>query len=143
MVKKIFAVVAVMSFCVVSFSMAAEQKKPAEPAKMYSPTKPMPMPKSAFSMVGGTITKIDNSDPANVKLEVKNDMDQTTHTISVTPWANVTKVTDASELKVGDAVRVMTRKSDDKEVAMGIMFGKVQNPPMVRPIATPAQQPKK
>jgi hypothetical protein len=113
------------------------------------------MPRANFNMLYGTITKIDTSDPANVKLEVKNEADNTTHTVELTPATNVTKVTDISELKTGENVRVMARKVDDKEVAMGVMFGKIRKPAPrpVRPAATtpppqaavPAakQQPKK
>jgi Cu/Ag efflux protein CusF len=85
--------------------------------------------KANFGMLAGTVTSINNSDPANVKLSVKNDADGSMHTVMVTPVTNITKVTDISELKTGEQVRMMTRKVDDKDVAMGIMFGKVKTAP--------------
>jgi len=80
-------------------------------------------------MIAGTIISIDNADPNNVKLQVKNDADGAIRTVMVTPWTSVTKVTDPSELKAGETARIMTRKVEDKEVAMGIMFGKIKNMP--------------
>ena len=112
---------------------AADAKKPAAPAAPQGP-RPMP-PKPAFSMIAGTISKIDTTDPANVKIELQNEADKTTRVISVTPMTNITKITDVSELKAGDAVRVMSKKSDTGEVAMGIMFGKLAARPMPRPAA--------
>jgi hypothetical protein len=46
----------------------------------------------------------------------------------------VTKVTDISELKTGEAIRVMCRKVDDKEVAMGVLFGNIKSMPPPRPV---------
>ena len=79
----------------------------------------------------------DMTDPANVKLEVKNEADNTTHIVELTPTTNVMKATDVSELKAGDNVRVMARKVDNKEVAMNVMFGKIKKPAPrpVRPAA--------
>ena len=91
-------------------------------------------------MIAGTVVNIDNADPANVKLQVKNDADGSVRTVTVTPWTNITKVTDISELKAGEAVRMMTRKIDDKDVAMGIMFGKVKTPPPQAPRASTVQK---
>lgn len=107
---------------------------PANPQMPGMPAGQRPM-KSNFGIVMGTITKINNADPANTTLEVKNSVDNKEHTLSVTPWTNVTKVTDLSELKVGDSVRVMSRTNDNKETAMAVMFGKIQNRPMPRPLA--------
>ena len=142
MSKRILFAVLVVAVCVLTVSavsFAAEAKKPA-----LSPVTPGPqgmkpqMPKPAFSMIGGTVVGIDTADPANVKVEVKNDADGTTHLISVTPMTNINKVTDISELKAGDAVRVMSKKSEGNEVAMGIMFGKLAARPMPRPVAAAA-----
>ena len=123
--KKSIIVIVVLSFCAVSF--AAAMKEPATTAKKVTQTinspqsGPVPQ-KPNFGMIAGTVTSVNSTDPANVKLSVKNDADGTVHTIAVTPWTNITKVTDISELKEGEQVRMMTRKVDDKEVAMGIMF---------------------
>jgi len=92
-------------------------------------------------MFGGTIEKIDTADPANIKIQVKDDASGISRTISVVPWTNVTKVTDASELKTGDAIRVMVRKIEDKDVAMGILFGKIKNLPPLRPKPVPPPAP--
>jgi len=51
------------------------------------------------------------------------------------PWTNITKVTDLSELKQGEAVRVISRKIDDKNTAMGIVFGNIKNAPAPSPYA--------
>jgi hypothetical protein len=91
-------------------------------------------------MLYGTITNIDKADPANVKLEVKNEADNTAHIVELTPNTNVTKTTDISELKAGDTVRVMARKMDNKEVAMSVMFGKIKKP-VPRPIRPAAMMP--
>lgn len=80
-----------------------------------------------FAVLFGSVTKIDTADPAKTKLEIKSEADGTTHTVELTPWTNVTKVTDVSELKSGDNVRLMTRVIDDKEVAMTVVFGKIRN----------------
>ena len=96
-------------------------------ASSQSATAPAAVRRPNFAIVFGAITKIDTSDPAKTKLEVKSDVDNTTHTIELTPWTNVTKVTDVSELKTGDTVRIMARKVDANEVAMTIVFGKIRN----------------
>ncbi len=93
--------------------------------------------RSNFVMMLGSVSKIDASNPASIKVEVKDDRDGQVHIVEVTPATNVTKVTTVSELKAGDAVRVMARKVEDKEVAMGIMFGnfKALTPPAKLPPA--------
>ena len=117
-------------------SFAAEAKKPASntglaatPQKQGQATVQATMPRQFrpnFSIATGTITKIDNSDPANTKLEIKSSADNTIRTFAVTSWTNVTKVTDLAELKPGETVRIISRKVDDKDVAMGVVFGKLQ-----------------
>jgi len=91
-----------------------------------------------LAIIFGKITKIDSSDPAKATLEVKNETDGTTHKVDITPWTNVTKVTDISELKTGDNVRIMARKVEEGEVAMTVVFGKIRNiaaPRMGRPVS--------
>ena len=123
---------------------AAEEKdttNPAIPAPSTAPKKPVAQTpglsqvpvRSAFGMIVGTLTKIDTTDPANVKLEVKSDRDNTIHVISIMPWTNITKISDVSDLKTGEAVRIMVRNIDTKETAMGVMFGKI------KPVAAPKQ----
>ena len=135
------AAVVIVMMALSGLSFAADAKSPAllrpsgsegqapatAAARHVSPVK------SNFSMIAGTISNIDASDPANVKLEVKNDVDGAMHTIFLMPWTNVTKVTDPSELKNGDTVRIMSRNMDGKESAMGVMFGKLKSLPMPRP----------
>ena len=153
--KKIFTVLTILVFCLTfincSFAANAEKQavKPAiarpaatGPEAASAGTKAMPRPN--FNMVFGTVSKIDTSDASNIKLEVKSAADDKMQTVSVVPWTNVTKVTDISEIKTGDNVRVMSRKVDDKDVAMAVMFGKIQNRPMPGPggaakPATPVQ----
>ena len=111
----------------------AQDKAPAKgaPAQMMGRSAPgqRPMGRPAMSMLFGTVTNIDTKDPASVKLEVKSEADGKTHVVEVLPATTVTKGTDISELKKGEKVRVMARKVDDKEVAMGVMFGKMRTPP--------------
>jgi len=129
-------------FATIGISFAAE-KEAAKPAAVPSVAGPARatagrmMPRSNLSILYGAIIKIDKADPANVKLEVKNEADNTTHIVELTPDTKVTKATDVSELKAGDNVRVMARKTDNKEVAMGVMFGKIKKPAPrpVRPAA--------
>ncbi|MFA6320859.1 MAG: hypothetical protein WCY36_03275 [Candidatus Omnitrophota bacterium] len=151
MCKRFF--IAVMAFFVTlglcSASFAAD-KKAAAPAKATAPVKvpaKRTTPKANFGMVTGTITSIDTTNAAEVKLNVKNDSDGSVRVVTITPWTNITKVTDASELKTGEQVRMMTRKVNDKDVAMGVMFGKVKNIPAPAKTAAantaPAATPKK
>lgn len=133
-------------FCLASAGLAVAADKdtakpsPATGAAKAMPMPPKPMPRANFSMLYGQVTKVDTSDPANVKLEVKNEADGAMHTVELTPSTNVTKATDVSELKTGDNVRVMARKVDNKEVAMGVMFGKIRKPAQ-RPAAPAADMP--
>lgn len=109
---------------------------PATAAKGMPPVRPMG--RANVSMIYGTVTNIDTKDPSKVKLEVTAEADKKTHTIEVLPTTTVTKLTEVTELKKGDNIRVMSRKVDDKDVAMGIMFGKIRRPaPMKPPAGTP------
>ena len=137
-----FGIILAVAFIVLALSavsFAADQKAKTPAVTKTAPARPA-HPKANFGMIAGTITSIDNTDPANIKLQVKNEADGSSRTISVTPWTNITKVTDVSELKIGEPVRMMTRKVDDKDVAMGIMFGKIRTAPGPRPLATPPPQ---
>jgi len=147
--KKFAIMLLAVVFCVSCAGVSlAQNKEAAKPVvaktAAVSPAKAMPMPgktmpRANFTMLYGAITKIDNSDPASVKLEVKNEADNTTHIVEVSPSTNVTKATDISELKTGENVRVMARKVDNKEVAMGVMFGKIKRLPP-RPAAPAGAQ---
>lgn len=128
----------ILAFSAVSFAADKAVQAPAAAAKT-APARPMP-PKANFGMISGTVVSIDNADPANIKLQVKNDADGSVHTVSVTPWTNITKVTDVSELKIGEPIRLMTRKVEDKDVAMGIMFGKMKTMPAPALKNAPAPQ---
>ncbi|MBI5143731.1 MAG: hypothetical protein HZA30_01505 [Candidatus Omnitrophica bacterium] len=143
--KRIFAVViAVLFYSLALFDLgiAAEEERTALPKKPAVPAKLPGM--SNFSIIMGSISKIDVSDPAKPKLEVKSDMDNTVHTIEMTPWTNVSKVTDISELKSGDTVRIAARKAEGKEIAITILFGNIKNIPTARPTfkgQAPMQEP--
>ena len=131
-------IVIVLAFSFASVSLAADTKAAAPIASVQKAKANAPaMPKPNFGMLSGTITAIDTGDPANVKISIKSDADNSARTITVTPWTNITKVTDVSELKTGETVRMMTRKVDNKDVAMGIMFGKVRTMPAPPPAAAP------
>lgn len=145
MVRKVFTIFVLAIFAITGIQgalFAAEQKAAAKlaPTTAAAPVKPAAKPN--FGMVAGTIVSINNTDPNNVKLEVKSDADGTIRTVTVTPWTNITKVTDVSDLRTGEPVRMMTRKVEDKDVAMGIMFGKIKKiptPPAAKaPTAPPA-----
>ena len=119
-----------------SVAKASDDKKSSSTPKVAADrlsVNPMVDARSNFSMLVGTVSKVDTTDPANVKLEVKDDRDSKVHIIEVTPATNVTKVTEISEIKIGDTVRVMARKVDNKEVAMGIMFGIFKKIPLLKP----------
>lgn len=107
----------------------------AEEQKLMNPRGSV---RSSVNVILGSISKIDASDPSKIKVEVTGERDNQLHIIEIAPSTSITKVTDISELKAGDAVRVMARKSDDKEVAMGIMFGNLKRLP-----AAPKEIPKK
>jgi len=143
--KKAIALSLAAVFCLVttgiSFAAEKEAVKPAATAIATGPANVMaakPKPRASISMLYGALVNIDRTDPAKIKLEVKNEADNTTHIVELAPTANVIKVTDISELKPGENVRVMARKVDDKEVAMNVMFGKIKKPAPrpARPIVT-------
>ncbi|MFH0763669.1 MAG: hypothetical protein V1927_01540 [Candidatus Omnitrophota bacterium] len=142
MSRKAVAVMVVVVFCLTGIcgvSYAATAKKPQAVTPAAAKVPAMPPRPSNINTFSGTIEKIDAADPANIKMQVKDEASGTSRTISVAPWTNITKVTDVSELKTGDAIRVMIRKVEDKDVAMGIVFGKIKNLPPMRPrTAAPA-----
>ncbi len=115
-------IISVFILTAVLFYLGAEgfaaEERPARPAAAATPLKP------AFAMVFGEVTKIDKSDPARPAIEVKGDVDGKVRRIELTPATSVTKLTDISELKEGDTVRVMARRVDNKEVAISVMFSK-------------------
>ena len=124
----------VLALSVVSF--AADAKAPASDVKKAVPANHTSK-KANFVMLSGTILSIDNADPAKIKVQVKTSADGSIHTVSVTPWTNITKAADLSDIKTGEPIRIMTRKVEDKDVAMGIMFGKMKAMPAPAPVAAP------
>jgi len=118
-------VIAAFALTVPALLFAADGQAKASPMTKLHQAGPA-QPKANFAMLSGTLVSIDNADPANVILTVKNDADGSTRTVSVTPITNITKVTDVSELKANEPIRIMTRKIDNKDVALGIMFGKMK-----------------
>jgi Cu/Ag efflux protein CusF len=144
MMIRLCTLISIALFCIaiITPSFAAEAKKepvktmPAVAARpapdLKAPAKPFPAPN--FTVIFGSVTKVDMTDPAKPVIEIKNTADDTLHVVEITPWTNVTKVTDISELKTGDTVRVMTRKVNDKETAMTVVFGKIRNLPTARPV---------
>ncbi len=106
-----------------SFVWAEELKRPV-PAKTPAGGA---VKRPNFSFIFGNITRVDLSDPNKPRLEVKSDPDGSARALELTPWTTITKVTDISELKAGDTVRIMARKVDANEVAMTVVFGKIKN----------------
>jgi len=153
--KKLLTLILVSAFCIALVGLsyaenAAKGTSAAQPAQAQDKAKPagatpqMPARQIArpnFAIISGNITNIDTGNPSSQRLEVKNTADDKLHIIEVTPWTNVTKVTDLSELKTGDAVRVMTRTIDNKEVAMSVIFGKIKTVTPPKNIAQPAAAP--
>jgi Cu/Ag efflux protein CusF len=139
--KRAFALVLALAFCFIAMEISLAAEK--EAAKTAAPVM---RPRMGASTLYGSITNIDRSDPAAIKIEVKNDADNSKHTVELMPNTYVLKSTDASELKAGDNVRVSVRKMGDKEVTGSVMFGNIKKP-MPRsayPAVPPAQQtPKK
>ena len=131
----IFIIIGILICAVPVLSMAQEAAAPSKTDNAVTRA-----PRANFGIVTGKVSKIDSSDPNNPKMVVVSDADNTTHTISITPWTNINKATDISEIKVGDSIRVMSRKLDDKEVAMGIMFGKLRRTPAAQPQSAVAAQ---
>ncbi|MFH1996511.1 MAG: hypothetical protein ABIJ27_05880 [Candidatus Omnitrophota bacterium] len=84
------------------------------------------MRSGGFKVIFGVVENIDSSDPANLKIRVRSDVDGKAYDLGLSPWTNITKVTDLSELKNGDTVRVMSKKFDGKDVAMTVVFGNVK-----------------
>lgn len=109
----------------------AEDKAAAKKslAATTAPVKPR-LPRANFGMISGSLVKIDNSDPAKAKIEVKDAADGKVKTIEVTQFTNIVRGIDLSELKSGEEVKIMARKSDDKDIAMNIMCGKMNRPAM-------------
>jgi hypothetical protein len=152
MAKKVFMLVSVSVFAMTMIALAADensrpttgrlavdvktpQSAPATAAvsKISPSAVPMPprMPGSiperpVMGMLSGKLVKVDSSDPANVKLDIKSDKDNTVHTLTIMPWTNITRISKVSDLKVGEPVRAISRKIDNKEAAMGIIFGDLE-----------------
>ena len=127
--RKAFSIIIVVVFMVLALSVisfAADVKAPAADVKKAAPAHHTSK-KANFVMISGTILSIDNTDPTNIKVQVKTGADGSIHTVSVTPWTNITKAADLSDIKTGEPIRIMTRKVEDKDVAMGIMLGKIKN----------------
>lgn len=89
-----------------------------------------------ITMVVGSISKIDDSDPKNINLAVKGTKDNQVHTVQIMPGTSITKIIKTSDLKNGDNVRIYTRKVQDKDVAAGVIVGAFEVTPN-RPSATP------
>ena len=144
MKKLLTILLAVSLFFVFIGITSAAQEKAKQPLPQKQPLRRPTAP--AFNVVPGSITKINTADPAKPTIEVKNDKDNTMHVIEITPFTNIAKMTDISELKAGDEVRVMTRKVENKEVAVNVVFGKIKNmpaaprPPMQGRVPAPIAQ---
>jgi hypothetical protein len=128
MTRKIFMlIIAVFAVIALAYSgcYAADEKNPGQ---MDAKGRMMHLARHKVSMFDGTIEKIDSSDPANTKLFVKA-KDGAEHTVVASPRTNVTRICDVSDLKSGETVRVMARSEEGKDMAVGILFGKIKNLP--------------
>lgn len=132
---------------VIAFSLIYATQSYAANVKKTTPKNPAPVnypqaPKIRFRNISGSIVKIDRAKDA-VKVDVKNNFDNTINTIIVAPETNITKLTDASDLKTGDTVQVISKTMDDKEVALSIAYGKLlktPQPPKVKTVQTPSNK---
>lgn len=142
MIKKAAVSIMLVVFCMVGMAFAEDKVQKTVPATVSQMPERVAQPKQAmrsdFNMIAGTLVSVDSSDPVNAKLIVKNEKDGTTHTLYVMPWTNITRSAEISELKAGENIRIMSRKTADKEVAMGIMFGNIKMPQPPRPPMAPA-----
>jgi len=142
-----FLFVALFCIVMVNASDAAEKtaasNSEAPAAAKTSPTMrtppPYPFTRGDIITLFGTLNKIDNSTPGIVKLEVTDNADGKMHSIEAPFQINVAKITDISEMRSGDTVRIMAKKVSDKEVAINIIFGKIKPPPRLPP-STQASQ---
>lgn len=144
--KKVFFVIfiALMVLSVAGLAYAADAasktaKPAAAPAKMPAKRTMQPQMDRNFMFILGSITKIDTTDPNNVKVEVINEADNTNHVVEVGPASNILKVIEVTDLQAGEKVRIMARKVDNKELAMSVVTGKLKEMPRMRPAQTPAQ----
>ena len=145
--KKVFFVICIALLClgVAAFAYAADAtSKAAKPAAAKAQAKrPMsPMMDRNFVFILGSITKIDATDPNNVKIEVINEPDNKAHVIEVGPATNILKVIEVADLKAGEKVRIMARKVDNKELAMSVVTGKLKEMPRptgLKPVQAPAK----
>ncbi len=142
--KNLFVALIILAFVVLGLTAPAfsqDNKSGAgavaekAPMPQYTPSKPT---KPMATVLFGSVSKIDNTNPADVKLEVKSIADDSIHIVDVPSQVNIVKVTDLSELKIGDTVRVMARNIEGKEVAMNIIFGKLKMLPRPKPALTQA-----
>ena len=104
---------------------------PQGPAGMRNIAGARKLARPNFNMLSGSVVKIDNTDPAKPKLEIKNDADGAITSVEVTPFTNIIKAVELSELKTGDTVRAMVRKADNTNTAINIMFGKIKKLPAI------------
>ncbi len=119
MIKNSIIVLVAAVLCIVTAGISHAADEKAIPAAQA-------VRRPAFNFITGSVTKIDTSDAANPVIEVKSDKDGKTHVIKLTPNTNIIKVTELSELKSGDAVRVMSRTVEGNESAMSVAFGKIK-----------------
>ena len=125
--RRIFlvALIALLALNIATAAYCADGGKTSPVATQARRPMPPQLDKN-FVFILGSISKIDTSDPNNIKLEILNEADNTNHMIAVGPTTNILKVIDASDLKVNEKVRIMARKTENKEVAMSVVTGKLK-----------------
>ncbi len=106
---------------------AQEALKPQNTAPAMQPLK--------TNIAYGEVVSIDLNSSV---LTIKDATGATESSISFTPSTGVTKMTDASEIKQGDKIRIIYQDNEGKKVAKAIMFGKIRTAPAApKPMETP------
>jgi len=114
----------VFSFYALNASLAQDGSSPAA-----AKTAVKKYPSADNGMLIGSIISVDTSDPANPIIEARDESTGAIHKLSTKQWTSVTKICDISDLKPGDSARIIIQKTDGKEIAIGIIFGKVKGLP--------------
>lgn len=132
MKKIIFLLVLFLSIMIGS-SFGAEKKE--QPTKAQAKAQSEAMPALKTNIVYGEIVSVDM---ANSAITLKNLNNSEQVTVDFNPTTGVTKITDASELKQGDNVRIIYQDQEGKKIARAIMFGKIRtNPSTLKSKETP------
>lgn len=134
--KKLVILYAIFSlFIFTALSYGANKNTPAAKTPKATQVTPMPedIPKNIVPPIKTNILfgEIISIDQANSTVKIKNTVTSEESTVSYTPTTSVTKVTDMSDLKQGDNIRVIYQDASGKKTARAIMFGKIKVSPVM------------